>query len=594
VTTVSDSFTRADNLSLGPAWAYVAGGSVGGVPANTQILSNAAAPGSGETAGAGPYPTSFAVYLTPLATADQIVQATLAAIAPSTSVLSITACTANTPSAGQATYTYTLTSGAALQTNQEVIITGMQNAGSNITYALTLSATGSTFVIANGAAVTESGSSGTGITATDSLGVHVARCSADGLNSYFTLIGNNSGYFSGGNDNRQWARELWKNVAGTGTDMNFAGVLTATDTVNDIYTLLASGKKISYFRNSSIIASVDDTAVTAKGYVGIVTQSANVSGHATPFTGQTFAGVTGTRWKNWAARDLGSLSLVGGWTKQAEDTFNAAQDYVGFWTQQGQFPNNMTINAAGAVAGSIGYGSSASAPSSGVQTGRSWANDQAASIVIYAMSGNTAAYCLVRANTLASWTAYFLQVITTSGLGAGTYSVVRVVSSAQTVLKASTAITVSQFDCFRLEAQGTTITAYQNGAVLFTTTDSGIASGNPGIIANANFGAVNAVGIAYWSADEFTGLFNIGGNTGVGGVTVNYTGTASGSVTSDAFGNYSISGLAVGTYTLTPSKTGIAFTPPAATDVLSTANVTQNFSIAGGDLGPAYDLGFRL
>ncbi len=54
----------------------------------------------------------------------------------------------------------------------------------------------------------------------------------------------------------------------------------------------------------------------------------------------------------------------------------------------------------------------------------------------------------------------------------------------------------------------------------------------------------------------------ISGNTAVGGATVDLSGDASASTTADGSGNYSFGGLANGSYTVTPSLAGYAFTPP--------------------------------
>ena len=589
MSSASDSFTRANNLSLGPNWTVV--NQSNGQPAtNTQILGNGAAPGPGPFTGSG---TSFSAYNAVLPqTPDQLVSAQLNSVAPPTSVLSISAVTANSPIAGQATYTYTLSSGAALVQPQQIIITGMQNAANNQNYSLTVSVTSSTFVIANAGAITESGSAGTGLTPCDSLITLAARMSADGLNNYFLFLGNNSAYFGGGTDNRQGCRELWKNLAGVGTDLAFQS-LTAPDPVNDIFTLLVTGKKISYFHNSAFVSSADDTTVPGPGYFALGCQSANVSGHATPFTGQTFNAVTGTSVKNWAARDVGTINPSGGWTKQAEDSFNAAPNYAGFWTVQSAFPVQITFTAAGGING--GMSTSGAGNSSAIQTGRSWANDQSSTLIVYSMTGNISLDCLVRAATAVE-TFYFLQVIATNGsgttIGAGTWSVQKVIAGTFTILIAATAITINSLDCYRLEVHGTTLTAYINGTQVGQVTDASIASGSPGLL---NPGPVL---LAYWSGDEFTGLFAIGGNAGAAasGATITYTGTSSGSVTADALGNYSITGLSAGTYTLTPSKTGMKFSPASAAVVVSAANVTQNFTTGGGsgDLGPGFDFKFRL
>jgi hypothetical protein len=64
----------------------------------------------------------------------------------------------------------------------------------------------------------------------------------------------------------------------------------------------------------------------------------------------------------------------------------------------------------------------------------------------------------------------------------------------------------------------------------------------------------------------------ISGNAGVAGATVSYSGTASGSVTADATGNFVISGLASGNYTLTPSLTGYTFSAPSI-QTMSSADI---------------------
>jgi hypothetical protein len=67
--------------------------------------------------------------------------------------------------------------------------------------------------------------------------------------------------------------------------------------------------------------------------------------------------------------------------------------------------------------------------------------------------------------------------------------------------------------------------------------------------------------------------YSISGNTSVGLAVVDYTGTANGSVTCDALGNYTITGLNNGTYTL--SVAGAVFVVPAQQLVtVSGANIT--------------------
>ena len=65
------------------------------------------------------------------------------------------------------------------------------------------------------------------------------------------------------------------------------------------------------------------------------------------------------------------------------------------------------------------------------------------------------------------------------------------------------------------------------------------------------------------------------------GTTLALSGAATGTVTADAAGNFTFTGLANGTYTVTPSKTGFTFSPASQSVTVSGANVTAvNFTAA--------------
>jgi len=73
--------------------------------------------------------------------------------------------------------------------------------------------------------------------------------------------------------------------------------------------------------------------------------------------------------------------------------------------------------------------------------------------------------------------------------------------------------------------------------------------------------------------------FTISGSAGTSGATVT---AGSSSATSDASNNYSMSGFAAGTYTVTPSKSGCTFSPASASVTITSANVTANFTATCG------------
>ena len=67
----------------------------------------------------------------------------------------------------------------------------------------------------------------------------------------------------------------------------------------------------------------------------------------------------------------------------------------------------------------------------------------------------------------------------------------------------------------------------------------------------------------------------LGRSTALSGVTITLSGAISLTTTTDTNGNYSFTGLANDTYTITPSKTGYIFTPENISVTISGANVTR-------------------
>ncbi len=112
------------------------------------------------------------------------------------------------------------------------------------------------------------------------------------------------------------------------------------------------------------------------------------------------------------------------------------------------------------------------------------------------------------------------------------------------------------------------------------------------IVARDNLGATTSG--PTWSFTTGAPTYSVSGRvveavgsgfSGVAGVTISFTGAATASTTTNATGNYSLSGLANGAYTVTPSKSGYNFAPVNRAVTVSGANVTgQNFT---GTPGPA-------
>lgn len=118
-----------------------------------------------------------------------------------------------------------------------------------------------------------------------------------------------------------------------------------------------------------------------------------------------------------------------------------------------------------------------------------------------------------------------------------------------------------------------TIPGLTNGTYTVTPSKSGYSFMPTTLIATIN--GSSAAGKNFTAAPTIPGSYSIAGNitslgVGISGVTVS---TSGGSTTTDANGNYTISNLQSGSYTVTPSKTGYTFTP-ANLPVTLNGNVT--------------------
>jgi hypothetical protein len=80
------------------------------------------------------------------------------------------------------------------------------------------------------------------------------------------------------------------------------------------------------------------------------------------------------------------------------------------------------------------------------------------------------------------------------------------------------------------------------------------------------------------------------GGSGLAGVTITLSGSNQGTVNSDAFGNYTFSGLVNGTYTLTPALTGFIFTPASLVQTIDGVSLTGVNFIATPNNLPTFTL----
>jgi len=116
-----------------------------------------------------------------------------------------------------------------------------------------------------------------------------------------------------------------------------------------------------------------------------------------------------------------------------------------------------------------------------------------------------------------------------------------------------------------------TVTGLTNGTTYNFTVKATNAAGTGPESTSSN--EVTPVGSGYFISGKITCA-----GTGVSGVTVSLTGAATKGTTTDSNGHYSFSGLANGSYTITPSKTEYTFTPPNLSVTIKGGNIAgKNF-----------------
>jgi hypothetical protein len=220
-------------------------------------------------------------------------------------------------------------------------------------------------------------------------------------------------------------------------------------------------------------------------------------------------------------------------------------------------------------------------------------------------------YCTVILVTLAAASSFFYLKIRATDNGqpffsqlgyrfhvavGGAWNLYVDTASSHTSILSGTGLTINSGDTFTIAAVGTTLYVFQNSTQLGSVVDSTYASGSVQLGGEAVSSTSNLQFSSFvmGSAAVVTS-YSISGSAGVAGATVSYSGTASGSVTANGSGNYTISGLANGSYTLTPSKTGYTFSPTSANETVSSSNITGvNFTATANSpsLGGGY--GFYL
>ena len=133
-----------------------------------------------------------------------------------------------------------------------------------------------------------------------------------------------------------------------------------------------------------------------------------------------------------------------------------------------------------------------------------------------------------------------------------------------------------------------TFTGLANGTYTVTPSKTGFTFSPTSL--NATVNGANVTGVNFTATAQTNPTYTISGTiTGGSGVAVTLSGAASGTTTANGSGNYSFSGLANGSYTITPSEAGFSFNPGSTNATVNGANVTgvnftataTSFSLSG-------------
>lgn len=159
---------------------------------------------------------------------------------------------------------------------------------------------------------------------------------------------------------------------------------------------------------------------------------------------------------------------------------------------------------------------------------------------------------------------------------ATTYSIAGTVTSSGVALSGATvALSGASTATTTTDASGNySFAGLANGSYTVTTSKTGYAF-TPSSSA-VNVSGANVTGQDFTAA-QATATYSISGTvSGASGVTIALSGANTGSVVSGAGGAYTFTGLAAGTYTLTPSLAGYTFSPSNKSVTITTASSTGN------------------
>ncbi|WP_263357909.1 DUF4082 domain-containing protein [Acidicapsa ligni] len=374
-------------------------------------------------------------------------------------------------------------------------------------------------------------------------------------------------------------------AATASTTANASGVYTFAGVVAGAYTVTPS--KAGYvFTPASTAVTVSTANVTANFTSAVQTFTITGTISGTGGNGATVA-LSGTKSATTTANSAGTYSFtglaVGSYTVTVTKTgfaFTPPNQAVTISTANGtaNFTSAATHTITGTISGAGGNGATVSL--GGAATASTTANILGSytftGVVAgaYTVTPSKAGYVFTPASTAvtvstANVTANFtsaVQTFTITGTVSGTGGNGATVALSGTKSATTTANSAGTYSFTGLAVGSYTVTVTKTGFA-FTPPNQAVT------ISTAN-GTANFTSVA---THTISGTIS---GTGGNGATVSLSGAATASTTANTSGVYTFSGVAPGSYTVTPSKTNFIFTPTSTAVTVSTANVTANFTSA--------------
>ncbi len=169
------------------------------------------------------------------------------------------------------------------------------------------------------------------------------------------------------------------------------------------------------------------------------------------------------------------------------------------------------------------------------------------------------------ANQTVNFSATPVPAFSVSGNAGIAGALIALTPSGETGTNATTKTDASGNYSFAQVIDGSYIVTPSLGSVTFTPTNQAV------VVNGANVSGINFTAVAppTWSISGTITPVSLGS-----GVTLTLSGAGTGTAQTDGSGNFTFSGLLAGTYTVTPSKAGLAFTPANQSVTITNGNVT--------------------